>query len=312
MKPEIVSRPLHMFEPRPAYRMPGGRRGGGDDDGGRVSRTDGQNPTTGAVIAFHLKDAPAKDAKSSLEILDANGVVVREFKSDAEARGAKLEPKAGMNRVVWDVRHADAESFPGMVIWGSLTGPRAVPGPYKARLKVGSIEESVEFTVKPDPRASASQSDYDEQLKFLLAVRDKLTETHRGIKTIRDVREQLNNLNKRVKDDSEIADAAKAIDKKLTAVEEALYQTKAKSSQDVLNFPIRLNNKLASVAGTAGMGDFRPTDQAEQVRKELTEQTDAELAKLRQVLTGDLPKFNELLSKKKVPGVFVNGKGGGK
>jgi photosystem II stability/assembly factor-like uncharacterized protein len=307
-KPEITSRPLHIFQPRPAYRLPGGRRGGGDDEGGRPSRTDGQNPTTGAVIAFHLKDAPPKETKSSLEILDANGVVVREYKSDAGPRGAKLDPKAGMNRIVWDLRHADAEDFPGMVIWGSLTGPRAVPGNYKARLKVGSLEESVEFAVKPDPRASASQSDYEEQLKFLLAVRDKLTETHRGIKTIRDVREQLTNVTKRLKDDSDIADAAKAIDKKLTAVEETLYQTKAKSSQDVLNFPIRLNNKLASVAGTAGMGDFRPTDQAEQVRKELTQQTDAELTRLRQVLSDDLPKFNELLSKKKVPGVFVDAK----
>jgi hypothetical protein len=70
-----------------------------------------------------------------------------------------------------------------------------------------------------------------------LEVRDKLTETHRGIRTIRDVREQLTNLSKRTKDDPDVTDAAKAIDKKLTAVEEALYQTKAKSPQDVLNFP---------------------------------------------------------------------------
>ena len=127
-----------------------------------------------------------------------------------------------------------------------------MPGPYQVRLKVGALEETVEFDVKPDPRASASLSDYEEQLEFLLAVRDKLTETHRGIKTIRDVREQLTNLSKRVKDDpTRSSDAAKAIDKKLTAVEEALYQTKAKSSQDVLNFPIRLNNKLASIAGTS-------------------------------------------------------------
>jgi Mg2+ and Co2+ transporter CorA len=264
------------------------------------------------VIRFHLKEAPAKDAKTRLDILDANGAVIREYKSDADSPGAKLEPKAGMNRVVWDLRHADAEGFPGLVLWGSLTGPRAVPGTYKARLKVGPLEETVEFAVKPDPRASASQSDYEEQLKFLLAVRDKLTEAHRGIKTIRDVRDQLTNLTKRIKGDTEIADASKAIDRKLTAVEEALHQTKAKSSQDVLNFPIRVNNKLASLAGTVGAGDNRPTDQAEQVRKELTQQADAELTKLRQVLSGDLPKFNDLLGKKKVPGVFVDPKPPGK
>ena len=146
-------------------------------------------------------------------------------------------------------------------------------------------------------------------------VRDKLTEVHKGIKSIRDVREQLTNLGKRIKDrpdSTEIADAAKAIDQKLTAIEEALYQTKAKSSQDVLNFPIRLNNKLASLAGSVGAGDNRPTDQSEQVRKSLTEQTDTELAKLRGVLSEELPKFNDLLEKKKVPGVFVDGKPKGK
>src|SRR4029450_10496039 len=114
-----------------------------------------------------------------------------------------------------------------MGIWGSLTGPRAVPGSYRARLKVGSLEETVEFAVKPDPRASASHSDYGEQLKFLLAVRDKLTEAHRGIKTIRDVREQLTNLNKRIKDDSDVTDATKAIDKKLRAGGEARSRRRA-------------------------------------------------------------------------------------
>ncbi len=304
MNPEIAQKKMHVFKPRPAYRMEGG-------GGGRPSRTSGQNPPGGTALHFYLKDAPAKGTKSSLEIVDANGSVVREFKSDATEPGAKFAVKAGMNRQMWNLRYADAEGFPGLILWGSLTGPRVVPGHYKARLKVGKQEETVEFEVKPDPRASASRSDFDEQLKFLLSVRDKLTETHRDIKTIRDVRDQLKNLDKRLKDrpdSAEIKAASKAIDQKLTAIEEALYQTKAKSSQDVLNFPIRLNNKLASLAGDVGAGDNRPTDQAEQVRKELTEQTDAQLSKLRKVLNEDLPKFNELLGKKKVPGVFVDGK----
>jgi hypothetical protein len=108
-------------------------------------------------------------------------------------------------------------------------------------------------------------------------------------------------------DAKEIRESAKALEKKLTAVEEALYQTKAKSSQDTLNFPIRLNNKLAAVAGTVGAGDNRPTEAAVQLHKELTEQIDAELAKLRTALAEDLPKFNELLREKKVPGVFPGG-----
>ena len=145
-------------------------------------------------------------------------------------------------------------------------------------------------------------------MKFLSSVRDKVTETHRAIKQIRDVREQLTNLQKRLKDKDEfkdVVDEIKAIDKQMTAVEESLYQTKAKSSQDVLNFPIRLNNKLVTVAGAAGDGDNRPTDQVVQVKDELTKAIDAELSKLRTLMESDLPRFNAMLSQKKVPGIFT-------
>ena len=314
MKREIADQPLHLFQPRPAYRL-GGHGGGGDDDEPRQARTEGQSAPSGVLLRFHVKQAPAKGTKSSLEILNANGTVVREFKSDGETPGQKIQPKAGMNRFVWNLRYADAEGFPGLILWGSLTGPQAAPGAYRARLKVGDQTQTVPFEVKPDPRASATPSDYDAQLRFLLSVRDKLTETHRAIKTIRDLREQLTNLEKRVKDlpdAKEIQTAAKAIDKKMTEVEEALYQTKAKSSQDVLNFPIRLNNKLASLAGSVDIGDFRPTEQAEEVRKELSQQTDAELAKLGEVFSKDVQQFNQLLQRKKVPGVIMEKKSGGK
>jgi 5-carboxymethyl-2-hydroxymuconate isomerase len=73
----------------------------------------------------------------------------------------------------------------------------------------------------------------------------------------------------------------------------------------VLNYPIRLNNKLVSVAGTVAMGDGRPSEQAVQVTDELTAAIDAELARLREVLVKDLAAFNELMARKKVPGVFV-------
>jgi photosystem II stability/assembly factor-like uncharacterized protein len=306
--PEVMAKPLHVFKPRNAYRLPGGRGGGGDDDDG-PSGPLGQNPPGGVLLRFHLKDAPAKDAKGSLEFVNAKGDVVRRYRTDATERGEKFEVKRGMNRVSWNLRHADAEGFTGLVLWGSLTGPRVSPGSYTARLKVGEHEQSAAFDVKPDPRASADGPDYEAQEKLLVAARDKLTEAHRGIKTIRDVRDQMTAITKRLTGDDvkEIREAATALDKKLTAVEEAIHQTKAKSNQDVLNFPIRLNNKLAALAGTVGAGDNRPTDSAVELHKELTEQIDAELARLKTALAEDLPKFNDLLRAKKVPGVFPGG-----
>ncbi len=126
---------------------------------------------------------------------------------------------------------------------------------------------------------------------------------------MRDVRDQLANLRKRLKERTESAEIIEQIqnfEKQMTAIEDALHQTKAKSSQDVLNFPIRLNNKLVSLAGAASDGDRRPTDQALQVGEELTRQADAELAKWRVLVDSELPRLNALLAQKKVPGVFAD------
>jgi hypothetical protein len=217
-----------------------------------------------------------------------------------------------MNRFAWDLRFASAEGFPGIILWaGGMQGPRAVPGKYEARLSLGEHTQTVSFEVLADPRSTAKADDLATQLAFLVAARDKLTETHRAIKQIRDLREQLTNVSKRLKDRNEareVTDAAAALDKQITAIEEALYQTKAKSSQDVLNFPIRLNNKLSALAASVGMGDSRPTDQALKLRDELVLQIDAELAKLRCLVAEDLPRFNELAARHRVPAVFGEAK----
>jgi photosystem II stability/assembly factor-like uncharacterized protein len=310
VRPEVVKRGMHLFAPRGAYRLPGFGRA-------PASRTQGQNPPTGVVLHYYLNDAPPKGTRLEMDVLEASGKLIRRFDTKGEEvpvgqRGApqpaaRLEAKKGMNRFVWDMRYPVAESFPGMVLWGGLPAPLAVPGKYQARLRLGDQSQSVTFEIKADPRSSATPEDYQAQFDFMLAARDKLTATHRGVKQIRDVRDQLEALDRRLKgrkDAAEVRSASAGLAKKLTAIEEALHQTKARSPQDVLNFPIRLNNRLASLAGVVSFGDHRPTDQAVAVGQLLTKQIDAELAKLRRVMDEDVASFNALLAKKKVPGVF--------
>jgi hypothetical protein len=318
MRPEVVKQPLHLFGPRAAYRVPGFA-----SRGPATSRTEGQNAPSGVVLHYYLKEMPPKGTRLELEVLEAGGKLIRRFVSQGEPSGARqpgkggrqgggapaarLEAKKGMNQFTWDMRYPEAESFPGMVMWGGLPAPLAVPGKYQARLRLGDHSQSVTFEITPDSRSSATPEDYQAQFRFLIAARDKLTATHRAIKEIRDVRGQLTALDNRLKprkEAAEVVSASLALAKKLTAIEEALHQTKARSPQDVLNYPIRLNNRLASLAGTVGAGDYRPTDQAVQVGQELTRQIDTELAKLRQVLDEDLVRFNQLLASNMVPGVF--------
>src|SRR5262249_37181243 len=165
---EMAKEPLHVYKPRESFRLPGGGFGGGESEGGPPQvRTAGQNPPGGAAIFYQLKGAPHKDAAISVEILDAAGAVIRTFSSKAEKPAEKIEPKKGMNRFVWNLRYSEAESFPGMIIWGALVGPRAVPGTYQVRVKAGEHTQTVSFDVKPDPRTSATSADFEAQFRFL-------------------------------------------------------------------------------------------------------------------------------------------------
>lgn len=217
----------------------------------------------------------------------------------------------GHDRFAWNLRASEAKRFPGMVLWaGGTLGPKVLPGTYQARLTVGDQPPViVPFEVRQDPRTTASPADLKAQYDFVMSVHDKLSETNEAISRIRDVRKQLAEVKKRVgpaKESKPVVDAANDLDKKMTAVEEALYQTKNRSSQDPLNFPIRLNDKLAGVGDSAGVGFFAPTAQQVAVRDELLPKIDAQLAALKAILATDLPAFNKLVRDQNVPAVNVS------
>ncbi|HEX5709124.1 MAG TPA: hypothetical protein VFX96_17615, partial [Pyrinomonadaceae bacterium] len=232
-----------------------------------------------------------------------------EFVPGRPGEGPRVTTEPGLNRFVWDMRHAEAASFPGMILWAAnMRGPRVVPGTYQVRLTVDGQTFTESFEVRKDPRLATTQADFEKQSEFLLAVRDKLTETHNAITTLRDVRKQIEDLTKRVEGQTEarpVVERGRELMRKLTEVEETLYQTKVQSSQDTLNFPIRLNNKLASLASGVASSDSPPTEQALALREELTTNIDAQLRILRQLLETDLRSFNALVRSSDVPAVVI-------
>ncbi|MFY9820791.1 MAG: glycosyl hydrolase [Thermoanaerobaculia bacterium] len=230
-----------------------------------------------------------------------------------EAEGGEEQPKipteAGHNRFAWDLRLPAAAKFPGMILWsGEPVRSMAVPGRYQARLTAGGETLTQPFEIRKDPRSTATQADLEAQFQFLQGIHDKIGETHDAIRRIRDVRAQLQAIEKRLaKDDAQkpVVAAAKDVDKKMTEVEEALYQTKNRAEEDPLNFPIKLDDKLNSVADSASLGDNRPTAQAVMVKNQVTASIDAQLAKLRAIWDTDLARFNALAKEKSVPAAIL-------
>ena len=311
-----------LFKPKESYRMPGG---GGPPLG--PTATVGRNPANGVVVYYSLKAKPTSEIE--LELLDPAGKSIRKFtgrvrRADGPAAtptpapteggfGAPPPPsvpmEVGLNRFVWDTRHADAVRFPGMILWaGEVRGPKMAPGTYQVKLTVDGKSLTQNFEIKADPRLSTTPADYAKQLELGLKIRDKLSETHNAIIQIREVRRQVEDLLKRVAGQPSfkvVNDAGTALNKNLTAVEETLYQTKNQSNQDPLNYPIRLNNKLAALGGVVGSAEAAPTAQSFAVYDELATQIDAELRKLEQIMKTEVPAFNQLVREQNIPAIVI-------
>jgi photosystem II stability/assembly factor-like uncharacterized protein len=299
MKPEVANKKYHLFKPMDSYRMGGG--------GGRTSRTAGTNHPGGVLTYFYVQDTSKTDTLR-LEFLDTKMAVIKTFSThpDKEKNEGKLDVKPGLNRLVWDMRYEGAKTFDGMILWWASTqGPMATPGTYNVRFSGKGFTEANTFKLLKDPRSESTEVDTQKQFDFLLAVRDKLTETNQAIIDIRKVRTQVNDLLKRTEDES-ITKYAKDMLKEMKTIEEALYQTKNESGQDPLNYPIRLNNKLGHLTSLSAIGDYPPTDQALAFFEEVTGLINAELDKLQAIMDERIPVLNKMVMDAKIEAVKVD------
>jgi hypothetical protein len=163
------------------------------------------------------------------------------------------------------------------------------------------------FEILLDPRTEGTVSDRVAQFEFLKAVRDKVDETHDAIRNMRATRDQIAALLERLDGDKYVALFAEAevLDSTMIAIEEVLYQTKLKSNQDMLNYPIKLNNKLAHVGSLASMGIYRPTDQMIGVKEDLSAEIDVELDAWYVLRNDILPAFNALIRNSEIDFIGV-------
>lgn len=309
---QIAAADAHLFTPSPAQRGRGTRGGGGG--------MSGANPPSGAVIYYTLKSAP-RDA-ITLEILDAQGKRVRQFSSRREgAAGAsddeegggrrgpqgtpRLPANAGMNRFTWDLRYDPAANVPGAPIWsGSVAGPVAVPGTYQLKLTAGGKTLTAPLQVTLDSRVKTSQADLQKQFDLLMRIRESVTRAHDAVNGIRELRSQIAELKKH-RDSSEsakkVAAAAEELEKKLLPIEEQIIQVKARSSQDLLNYPIQVNNKLMALAGIIESADAAPTEQSYAVFDALNARLAPALAQWNALVAKDVAALNELARRESVP-----------
>lgn len=293
---------VHLFKPIDSYRTNGA-------PGTKPPKKAGQNHHNGVMFYYYIANEIPEDKEVTLDIMESDGSIIKTITSLPKKKGDTLKVEKGSNKFFWNMRYPDAEGFEGLIMWAAnLTGPRAVPGNYKAKLNYGDISSETEFTILADPRVSATIDDMNAQFKFVRATNEKVSEMHRAIKDIRAVRKQITNLTEKLGDDEkykELKEQSESIKEEMKKIEEELYQTKNKSGQDPLNYPIRLNNKLAHLKNQANFGDDKPTDQAQELKKELEEAIDGNLDQWGKLKNEDIPKFNKKVKELDIDAVVI-------
>ena len=295
----ITDKNLYAFTVNDAYRFDGFQN--------LNVKNAGMNPPNGSVINYYIKNI-SDSAKVNVDILDKNKKLIKTFSTNAKEKEDKIEVGNGMNQFVWNMQYPPAEKVEGLILWhGNVPGPKAAPGQYFYKIKAEKDSAEGSFTIKANPVYNVSQQDYEAQFDFLISVRDKFSDIQKAGKNIRDIRKQLNDFTDKLGKDcpKEIKQQADTINKQMTVIEEALHQTKAKSGQDVLNFPIRLDDKISGMYDFAASGNSAPAKQVKEAFAELSDQADVQLNKLKKIMEEDVAKFNQLIREKALPVIGV-------
>jgi hypothetical protein len=276
---------------------------------------DPKDPVRGFDNTVEIDYRLADDAdKVVLEFMDASGEVLATFESPDEEEeegeedefaaffgggGSQAPAKtAGSNRFRWNQRLAGWTDFEGRIFWAAGNqGPSVLPGRYQVRLTVDGESMTQDFEIKLNPRAVAqgvTVADLRARFDFAIRIRDRVTDANEAVLRIRSIKSQIDDRLGQ-NDNAELQELGGTVASRLGGVEGEIYQVQNQSNQDPLNYPIKLNNKIAALQNLVEGAESRPTDQSFEVFDVLSGQLDTELEQMNLIIQQDLARLNELL-----------------
>ena len=290
LSPQVADADVHLFEP-----------------------SDPVLGVYGSLRVAYLLNEPVDEL--TVELLDAEGNVIESYEGQPRQAdqagqgggrfggfggGPRLAMTEGLHSFNWGLRYPGSTRFPDLIMWAAGTaGPTAPPGTYTVRLTADGETVERDFTIRKNPLLpNVTEADLAEQFRFSIEIRDKVTEANDAVRLIRGIERQVEDRVEARPDDREIAMAAESLRAKLDEVEGEIYQVRNRSGQDPLNYPIKLNNRIAALLGVVQNADGRPTEQSYTVFDELSGQLDQQLSLLSRILDTDLTRFNQMLRDK--------------
>ncbi len=280
LTPTTTSESVALFDPPAAYRA-----------------------ANGVTLSWWFAQTP-DDAK--LEILDASGNLLRTFEpeeapadttEEAPSRdrwvGPAMPAEAGLNHIQWDLKIQPAVSFPGMILWGVRTfAPTVPPGTYTVRLTADGVTEETRVEVRMNPWIEdATEQDLIAQYQFSVEIWERVNEANAAVVAIRRMRTQLMERLEGA-DEQSLREAAHELLTEAGEVEANIYQVRNRSNQDPLNFPIKVNNRLANLLSMVQRGEGAPNEGMREVFQIMEDRLMGYTARLDEIWANELPAMN--------------------
>ena len=321
-----------LFKPDLSYRM--AQSGGWNRPNNLLS---GQNHPNGVIINYYIKNLQEGDY-IRIDIENKDGSVIRTFTNNQDKYSkienndvnkmvgnpvlsnpndidnalssdnlGSLSPKSGGNRLIWDMRYPGFKSFEGMVLYSSPNvGPKVAPGKYNIKMTYNDQILQKEFEIVKDPRVKISQADYQDQLEFLINVRDEVSRANQKIIDIRNIKNNMIFILEKTRNNVELQEMINKYLTDISEIENNIHMTKNQSRQDPLNYGIRINNRIAFLLADSQRGDYPPTDQSKEFFIQIKEELDTEILKLDALIDKHSQKIENYLEENKIELISLN------
>ena len=321
-----------LFKPDLSYRM--AQSGGWNRPNNLLS---GQNHPNGVIINYYIKNLQEGDY-IRIDIENKDGSVIRTFTNNQDKYSqienndvnkmvgnpvlsnpndidnalssdnlGSLSPKSGGNRLIWDMRYPGFKSFEGMVLYSSPNvGPKVAPGKYNIKMTYNDQILQKEFEIVKDPRVKISQADYQDQLEFLINVRDEVSRANQKIIDIRNIKNNMTFIRDKSSNNLELQELINKYLTDISEIENNIHMTKNQSRQDPLNYGIRINNRIAFLLADSQRGDYPPTDQSKEFFMQIKKELDTEILKLDALIDKHSQKIENYLEENKIELISLN------
>lgn len=299
---------FQLFSSKPTVRMAGGRWGSMPGVG--------QNPPTGLVIRYYLKQK-AGDEVITLEILDANGQLVRSFSSKRDESfkpypggppaPAVLSAQAGINQFVWDFRTETSPGVPGVFVYGDHRGYQVAPGTYRIKMSFQGQTDEMNAEILPDPRSSFSKQAWSEQQALLGKISTYIADIHQSVNAMRKLKKQIEGYNESLKamtGSDELIQQGKGLISKMEKWESNLVEGRSQNGQDVINWPNRLNADFFDLRSGMDTADPRVTQGAKDRFADLEKEWKMHEKSMQDLLQQDVAAYNAAFVSKQVPALI--------